>query len=113
VGTIGLLGVEYRSPQGSDDNFRDVLTAALKPTDLVFDGREEGSFRLIGYTDDLSGWVNRMRKVAAKFASQLISSNALDPVHIDVISAWPWPGLEDQAVARIVEEFSRGELVHA
>lgn len=113
VGTIGLLGVEYRSPQGSDDNFRDVLTAALKPTDLVFDGREEGSFRLIGYTDDLSGWVNRMRKVAVKFASQRISSKALDPVHIDVIGAWPWPGLEDQAMARIVEEFSRGELVNA
>jgi hypothetical protein len=113
VGTIGILSVECQSPHGINDNIRDLLTATLQPTDLVLDGPRERSFLLVGYTDDLSGWVERMRKAAAKFASQLNPSNAHDPIHIDVLGAWPWPEAEKQAMARMMEEFSHRGLIYA
>jgi hypothetical protein len=113
VGTLGLLSVENRSPHGTDDNIRDLLTATLQPTDLVLDGPQERSFLLVGYTDDLDRWVERMRKAAAKFASQLNPSQAHDPIHIGVLGTWPWPAAEKQAMARMMEEFSQGGLIYA
>jgi signal transduction histidine kinase len=113
VGTIGILSVECQSPHGMNDNIRDLLTATLQPTDLVLDGPRECSFLLVGYTDDLCGWVKRMRKAAAKFASQLDPSNTRDPIHIDVLGDWPWPAAERQAMAGMMAEFSDGGLIHA
>jgi hypothetical protein len=113
VGTIGLLSVERRLPYGIDDNVRDFLTATLQPADLVLDGPRERSFLLLGYTDDLGAWVERMKKAAAQFASQLDLPNARDPMHIDVLGAWPWPAEEKQVLARMMKEFSREDLVHA
>ena len=113
VGTIGLLRVEPHSSHGTDENIRDLLTATLQPTDLILDGPREGSFLLVGYTDDLGGWVERMRKAAMKFASQLDTSNVHDPIQIDVIGTWPWPAQEEKAMAHMMENFSHGGLVHA
>ena len=113
VGTIGILSVDCRSSHGMNDNIRELLTATLQPTDLVLDGPRECSFLLVGYTDDLGGWVERMRKAAAKFASQLDPSNTRGPIQIEIVGSWPWPAAEKQAVARIIEEFSRGDLIYA
>ena len=74
VGTIGLLRVERGSPHGSDESVHNFLTATLQPADLVLRRPQDPSFLLVGYTDDLAGWVERMKKAAAKFASQLDSS---------------------------------------
>jgi hypothetical protein len=113
IGTIGLLRVERSSPLGTDENVRDFLTATLQAADLVLHRPQDRSFLLVGYTDDLAGWVERMRKASTKFASQSDSSDARDPLHVDVVGAWPWPASEKQAVARMIEEFSDGGLVHA
>ena len=112
VGTIGLLSVE-RPPLGTDQNIRDFLTATLQPADLVLDGPEQRSFLLVGYTGDLGGWVERMRKSAEKFGSQLDPSGKNNPIRIDVLGAWPWPAAEKQAMERMIQEFSHEDLVHA
>ena len=75
IGTIGLLRVERGSPLGTDENVHDFLTATLQPADLVLHRPQDRSFLLVGYTDDLAGWVERMRKAATKFASQSDSSD--------------------------------------
>jgi len=112
-GTLGLLSAQRPSGDGLDENIRDFLTATLQPTDLVLDGPRERSFLLVGYTDDLSAWVDRLRKAAAKFESQLVSPTGREPIHIDVLGAWPWPAAEQQAMQRMMQEFAPGELIHA
>jgi signal transduction histidine kinase len=113
VGTLALLSVERRLPHYIDDNVHDFLSATLQPADLVLDGPREGSFLLLGYTDNLDAWVERMRKAAASFASQLDPPNAHGALHIEVLGAWPWPASEQQAVARMMEALSQGDLIHA
>lgn len=113
AGTIGLLCVPHPSSNAPDESIRDFLTATLLPTDLVLDGPQDRSFLLVGYTDDLGVWVDRLRKAEAKFSSQRDGSDRRDPLHIDVLGAWPWPAAEKLAMARMIEEFSKGELVHA
>jgi PAS domain S-box-containing protein len=113
VGTISLLRVEHTSPHGSDESVHDFLTATLQPTDLVLHRRQDRSFLVVGYTDDLACWVERMKKAAAKFATQSDSPDPQDPLHVEVVGAWPWPDAEKQAMARMTEEFSEGGLVHA
>jgi hypothetical protein len=113
AGTIALLSVERRLPHDIDDNVRDFLSATLQPADLVLDGPRERCFLLLGHTDNLDAWVERMRRAAANFALQLDPPNAHDPIHIEILGAWPWPAAEEQAVARMMEEFSQGVLIHA
>jgi hypothetical protein len=64
-------------------------------------------------TNDLGGWVERMKKAAAKYSSKPEALIAIDPIEVDVLAAWPWPGGESQAMTRMMEEFSEGELLHA
>jgi signal transduction histidine kinase len=112
LGMIGLLSIERRLPHNIDDNVRDFLTAMLQPADLVLDGPRESSFLLLGHTDDLNAWVERMKKAAAKFASQLDPPNTHDPMQINVLGSWPWPAAEEQVMARTMAEFSQGRLIH-
>jgi hypothetical protein len=113
VGTIGLLSVECRSPDGIGECIRDFLSVSLQPTDLVLDGPRDNSFRLVGLTNNLGGWVERMKKAASKFSLRPDSAAPLDPIQIDVLGAWPWPNEEHQAITRMIAEFSEGELIHA
>jgi PAS domain S-box-containing protein len=113
VGTIGLLSVECRARDGIGECIRDFLSVSLQPTDLVLDGPRKNSFRLVGLTNNLGGWVERMKKAASKFSLRRDAAIALDPIQIDVLGAWPWPNEQNQAITRIIEEFSEGELVHA
>jgi PAS domain S-box-containing protein len=113
-GTLGFLSAQRETDDGLDDNIRDFLSATLQPTDLVLDGPRERSFLLVGYTDDLGAWVERLRKAAAKFESQLSAPTGREPIHIDVLGAWPWPASESQAMQRMVQELTREEeLAHA
>jgi PAS domain S-box-containing protein len=112
-GTIGLLSVARPSSGVTDDAIRGFLTTTLLPMDLILDGPEERSFLVVGYTDDLSAWVERLRKAQTKFAERPESSNGHDPIQIDVLGAWPWPDSEQSAVERILEEFAEGEVLHA
>jgi PAS domain S-box-containing protein len=113
VGTIGLLSVECRTIEGIGECIRDFLSVSLQPTDLVLDGPRANSFLLVGLTNNLGGWVERMKKAAAKFSPRPDSAISPDPIRIDVLGAWPWPNEQDQAIARVIEEFSEGELIHA
>jgi hypothetical protein len=113
AGTIGLLSVECRLRQGINENIRDFLSMSLQPTDLVLDGPRDNSFLLVGFTVDLGAWVDRMKKAAAKFSHPENPSEALDPIHIEVVGTWPWPDAEEQAVARMMDEFMTGVSLHA
>jgi hypothetical protein len=112
-GTVGLLTVDCHSSQGINENMRDFLSMSLQPTDLVLDGPRDNSFLLVGFTGDLGAWVERMKKEAAKFSHRENPSEALDPIHIEEVGTWPWPDAEEQAVARMMEEFLLGGLVNA
>jgi PAS domain S-box-containing protein len=112
-GNICLLKVDRPATEGSDQAIHDFLAATLQPADLVLYRARDHAFLLVGYTDDLSGWVERMRKSAAKFASQSESPQTDNSLRVDVMGAWPWPASEKQAIARMAEEFSTGDPTHA